>query len=156
MLSALRRDSNDVEDFDCSVCGRPLLQKNSPCPYCKNNGKAKGKAVELETDEDQDGSPLETLYPAPYGNTKTNGAKSDLQSWSTFDSTALLGIFLTVTGSLGILAAATAFILLGWFQGTLLLQGSLLLLAANAGLTRLKKLEASTHPSPANEDDSTL
>jgi hypothetical protein len=37
MLSSLRRESGSVEEINCAACGRPLLTKESPCPYCKQH-----------------------------------------------------------------------------------------------------------------------
>ena len=37
MLSSLRRDASNVEEYQCQTCGRPLLDKNSVCPVCSKN-----------------------------------------------------------------------------------------------------------------------
>lgn len=147
MLNALRKNANLIEDIDCPACGRPLLNKNTPCPYCKTNGPTVTKSQVSNTvvhaslaqpDEELSNTPPPGLQaPSRFLSAPPPAHKStELISWANLDPVAILATSMTVMGGVGVMASLGALVMVGFFYGLGLLQLSLLLLGCSVLLKR--------------------
>jgi hypothetical protein len=161
MLNALRKNANLIEDVDCPACGRPLLNKNTPCPYCKANGHTAAKsqvnnavvhASLAQPEEERPNVPPATLQaPSRFLSAPSSSPKTtEFISWANLDPVAILATSMTVMGGIGMMASLGAFVMVGFFYGLGLLQLSLLLLGCSV---LLKRSSAETDDAVAAEEE---